>query len=124
MKDTGTMFVMTQCQPDLVDSVVGLVRGEFSRALRGDFSDQDVAAAKIENAAARNLYTQDMADQANLYASYELYDLGYEMAGALEQRMKDISVSDIQEAAKRYLSAGAVLTLVGPVGGEESVSRR
>ena len=124
MKDAGTMYVMTQCQPDLVDSVLGLIKQEYARAQAGEFSEDAVTSAKIENAAARNLYTQDMAGQANLYASYELYDLGYEMAGSLEERMEGITVSDVQAAARRYLSSNAVLTLVGPLEKEEKISER
>ena len=124
MKDAGAMYVMTQCQPDLVDSVLGLIKHEYARALAGEFSEEAVASAKIENAAARNLYTQDMAEQANLYASYELYDLGFEMAGALEERMKNIAVPDVQAAAQRYLSSNAVLTLIGPLEEEDNISER
>lgn len=120
-KEAGTMVVLTQCQPDLTDSVLTLVEDEMARARTGQFTEDDVRSAKTQYITATNLYTQTMADQAARFARYELYGLGFETALSFDDNINAVTLEDVQRAAGSYLTDG-VLTLAGPLG-EDKVKR-
>ncbi|MBN1425200.1 insulinase family protein [Candidatus Fermentibacteria bacterium] len=114
-RDAGTVVVLTQCQPDLVDTVLALVQHELTRARAGEFSEEDIAAAKGEYVTAMDNDMQTTADQAYRLASYELLGIGHDAAFRFEDGARAVTVEDVRRVAAQYLEGG-VLSLTGPLG--------
>lgn len=114
-REAGVLVVMTQCQPDHVDTVLALIDREMERARAGDFTEEDIEAAKGEYITAVDNGTQTTADQAYRLASFELFGIGREVAFSFADRVRAVTVPDVQRVAGEYLNGG-VLTLAGPRG--------
>ncbi len=112
--EAGLISVLTQCQPELVDTVLSLIQTEIARARAGAFTEEDVEAAKGEYLTAIDNQTQTAEDQAFRLASFELFRGGYEAAFDFADRVRAVTVEDVRRVARDYLQGG-VLTLVGPV---------
>lgn len=112
--EAGTMVILTQCQPDLADSVLSIIEVEMDKARDGAFTEDEMRAARAQCITATSLYNQTMADQAERITRFELFGLGYETAAGFETKITEATMDDVQEAARTYLRGG-VLTLAGPL---------
>jgi zinc protease len=118
-QEAGVVVILTQCQPDLVDTVMTLLAGEMQRARAGEFTEEDIEAAKGEYITAVDNDTQTSAVQAHRLASYELLGVGRDAAFSFADRVRSVKVSDVQRVSAEYLT-GSVVTLAGPLAEESS----
>lgn len=112
-REAGMVAILAQCQPDLVDSVLGVIQAEMARAARGEFTEADVEMAKGEYLTAVGKDLQTMSDQAHRAANYELFGLGASLGLEVGEAVRRVSLADVRRVASTYLSQGVVV-LVGP----------
>ena len=108
----GYVVATAQCEADKATQVLGLIQEQLAKAARGEFTEEEVAHAKSNQINAEILEKQTNADAAMTAALDELYGFGYNWSEGYADRIMAVTIADVQNVAKKYLTASPTVTIV------------
>ncbi len=122
--ETGAFEILTQTSPANVPQVMDAIDQALDRARRGEFSDEEVAAAREEVAIADALEHQSLEARAARPTYDELYGLGYEHHNDFVGRVRAVTRADLQAVAAKVLARRRTLCATGPAEALAAVRER
>jgi zinc protease len=108
----GYISAMAQCEADKAPQVIELIKEQLAKAVAGEFSEEEITDAKNNRINAEVLEKQTNADAAMTAALDELYGLGYNWSDGNADRIMAITLKNVQDVAKKYLSGSETVTVI------------
>ncbi len=107
----GHVSVVTQCQPEDVDTVVAVIMSLVDRLRRGDFREKELSRAV--NALAEQFLRsrQTQADLVQTAALDQLYGFGYDYSESYPEKIRAVTKDDVVRVAQKYLKNPVVVML-------------
>jgi zinc protease len=111
--DAGCFWIYAQCQPEKVDTVVEAIRGQLERARKGELTEQMLANAKALMLARELLDNQTNDQLAYQAALDELLGRGYDHFLKLSDRVKAVTLEDVNRMVEKYLTHAVITVTTG-----------
>jgi zinc protease len=108
----GYVAATAQCEADKAPEVLRLIQEQLAKAARGEFAEAEVNHAKSNQINAEILEKQTNADAATTAALDELYGFGFNWSEGYTDRIMAVTLADVQNVAKKYLSAPPTVSIV------------
>jgi zinc protease len=102
--DTGSLVVYAATRPGERDRVIGVLDEQLRLAAEKGFTDDEVAQAKRYLIGHHRLDLQHLTGLAKQSVLDELYGLGYDSWSTYEARINAITVAQVNDAARKYLT--------------------
>ena len=99
--DTGSFLILVQTTPDKYDAVIREIRSEIEKMKKGEFTDEELENAKRRAISYVELGSQTNANQADVAALNELYDIGCDYMAEYPPRLVKVSRDDIMKLVNR-----------------------
>lgn len=109
----GHFEIYAACQPEMVNTVYGIMKAQVQRARDGQFTEEELRRAQAIIRTTERMRRQTNADRAMWAALDELYGIGYDDYERFLQRVDAVTLSDLQRMADRYLTS-PVIAIVTP----------
>jgi len=111
MRYGGDFSIMTQCQPEDLDTVKSIILAQIERLKSGDFSQDDVS--RITEALAKQflMSRQSQEDLVSSAALDELHGLGFDYSDKYPQKIRSVSRQDVMRVANKYMKYPIVVML-------------
>jgi len=103
-KVPGYFMIYAQCDPARVDEALDIIFKDLERARAGEFSEEELAAAKAQALTLELLDRQTASARATEAALDELYGLGYDFGRKFPELVHAVSREDIVRVAEKYLT--------------------
>lgn len=107
----GYIAATAQCEADKAPEVVNLIKEQLARTTRGEITEEEVNRAKSKLINSEILNKQTNADMAMTAALDELYGFGYNWSEGHADRILVVTLADVQNVAKKYLSGPSTVTI-------------
>ena len=114
----GAFIVYAACQPPQADRVVEIIREKLDRAASYEPAQKEIDQAVNTILTAELLETQSTSALALSAALDELYGLGYDFRGQMEQLYRKVTPADVKRVGAKYLGRGYVVTVTTPLAAE------
>ncbi len=115
----GYAAATAQCEAEKVDEVQKIIEELLARAAAGKFTVEQIDRAKSNRINAEVLSKQTNADAAGAAALDELYGFGYDWSEGHGDRIMAVTLEEVQNVAKKYLSAAYTITIITSGPGED-----
>ncbi|MCP4707966.1 MAG: insulinase family protein, partial [Planctomycetes bacterium] len=113
----GYVAATCQCEADKVDEVLKEIEGLLGKAVKGEFTEEEVSRAKSNRINAEVLNKQTNADSATSAALDELYGFGYDWSEGHSDRIMAVTLEDVRNVARKYFNGPATITVITSVSG-------
>lgn len=110
----GAFQIYAACEPGKVAEVYTIVLEQLAKAREGKCTEAELARAKNIIATTDMMETQTNAERAMKAALDELYGLGYDNGPRFLERVKVVTLEDVQATARKYFTE-PVVAVVTPV---------
>ena len=110
----GAFVIYSATQPDKGPEVVNIIKKHVLATLTQKPTQLQIDRAITSILTADALHSQKYSTQSVKAALNELYGLGLDWDKRREQELRKITPEDIQNAAKRYIGQGLVVTVITP----------
>jgi len=107
----GYIAANAQCEAEKVPQVIQVIRELLAKAVKGQFTEEELARAKSSCINAETLSRQTNAAAAMTAALDELYGFGYDWSKGHADRILAVTLADLQSIARKYLSVPATITV-------------
>ncbi len=111
--DAGSSHIMTQCTPEDLKTVYGILMGEVGRLKRGEFTDQELETGRVMALVSGPYNRQTVNNIAQGMCLSELYGVGYDFDERFDAALKTVTREDIMRVLNRYFGKMQV-AVTGP----------
>ena len=108
----GYIAATAQCEAPKVPQVLGVIRELLAKASQGQFTEDELARAKSKLINAEIMSKQTNAEAAVVAVLDELYGFGYDWSKGHADRIMAVSLKDVQNVGRKYLTAPATVTII------------
>ena len=108
----GYVAATCQCEGNKVEEVLKEIEGLLGRAVKGEFTEEEVTRAKSNRINAEVLNKQTNADSATSAALDELYGFGYAWSEGHSDRIMAVTLEEVRNVARKYFSGPATITII------------
>jgi len=108
----GYVAATCQCEADKVDEVLKEIEGLLGRAVKGEFTEEEVTRAKSNRINAEVLNKQTNADSATSAALDELYGFGYDWSEGHSDRIMAVTLEQVRNVARKYFNGPPTITII------------
>ena len=108
----GYVAATCQCEADKVDEVIKDIEGLLGKAVKGEFTEEEVSRAKSNRINAEVLNKQTNADSAASAALDELYGFGFDWSEGHSDRIMAVTLEEVRNVARKYFNGPATITIV------------
>ncbi len=100
--DAGSSYILTQCTPEDLKTVYGLLMAEIGRLKKGEFTDEEMETGRVMALVAGPYGRQTVNNVAQGMALAELYGVGYDFEERFDAALKDVTREDIMRVVNHY----------------------
>ncbi|MBU1626424.1 insulinase family protein [bacterium] len=111
--DPGSIIILTQCQPENTEQVISLIEETMSRAIKGEFTNEELESAKKIAITSELIYYQTNSLLASRAALYELCGVGYGYMDDYKERINEVTLEDLVSVSKKFFK-NPVLAIIKP----------
>ena len=112
--DTGLFGVYAGCQPDKVDQVLSLCRGELEKVVEGGISPDELVRGRGQLRGALVLGLEDTGSRMSRIGKSELVYGELVAVTDLLARIDAVTLDDVRAVATDVLAAPPTLAVIGP----------
>jgi zinc protease len=110
----GAFCVYAGCQPEKVDQVLQIIKGNLDKAANYLPTQREIDLAVNSILTAELLQNQEMSSLAMSAALDELYGLGHDFRTRIEENYRSVTPQEVQRVGRKYLGRGYVVTVTSP----------
>lgn len=111
---SANFSVYIATEPKNIQTSLDMFKVELDKIKTIPVSEQELENAKNNLIGKREFFTETNLQQASLIAFYEDKKLGYDFEKELLEKIKKVSIQDIQKTADKYIKDPYVLTILAP----------
>ena len=112
--ECGNFYIYIATEPNNINVSLEGFKEEIEKIKNILVSEEELENAKT-NMLGKWAYSQENnANQAVLYANYEILNLGFDFNDRAKEKLKKVTVEQIQECAKKYFSTPSVVSVLKP----------
>jgi zinc protease len=106
----GYFVFLAQTRPESVAEVVGRIRANLDQIARDGIREDEFENAKSKLVISHSLRNTTPAERAFQASIDELYGLGFDYEKSYPERIRRVTVADVQGAVKKYFTRGITVT--------------
>jgi zinc protease len=107
----GYFYAYAACEPGKVNEVYRIMSDQFAKAVRGEFTEAELARAKTIIDTAELLENQTNAARSMQASLDELYGMGYDYRETWRERMKAVTLDDVARVSRKYLTQPVIVVV-------------
>jgi len=119
----GYFAAMAVCQPAMVPQVVQIIEAGMVRAMREDFTDEQMAAPRATVITAKELGRETLDGWAFEAALDECLGLGYTFPREEIEAIRRVRPEDVMRVAREYLKAPVIVVLTSDPAAAEAIRK-